>query len=113
MAVGARPNEQYATSPRSTTSLARMASAVHQNVDDPAQDLDRFIRVVATNVAIGNCSGTAETSDCCIPTKEPHNLPRHRCHFRIPLPRTRQESRLDDQWTTDAPRNSEYGPPSR
>lgn len=59
MAVGARPGEKYATSSRSATSLARMATAVYQNVDDPDQDLDRFVRVVVANVAIGNCDGHA------------------------------------------------------
>lgn len=59
MAVGARPREKYATSPRARTSLAALANVVYRNSRRPDEDLDRFIRVVVTNIAIGNCDGHA------------------------------------------------------
>jgi serine/threonine-protein kinase HipA len=59
MAVGERPAGKYARSPKAKTSLARMATTIYQNSEVPEQDLKTFVRVVVTNVAIGNCDGHA------------------------------------------------------
>lgn len=59
MAVGARPGDKYATTPRAATSLASLANVIYRNSEVPDGDLSRFIRVVVVNVAIGNCDGHA------------------------------------------------------
>lgn len=59
MAVGARPDDKYATSPRARTSLARMAEVIYRNSRRPEEDLNRFLRVIIANGAVGNCDGHA------------------------------------------------------
>ncbi|GMR11219.1 MAG: hypothetical protein BMS9Abin28_2046 [Anaerolineae bacterium] len=59
MAVGARPDEKYATSPRSKTALSHMARAVYDNSREPDRDLGRFVTALVANVAIGNCDAHA------------------------------------------------------
>jgi serine/threonine-protein kinase HipA len=54
MAVGARPRDKYAKSPRSATSLTNLASVVYQNSATPSKDLQTFITALVVNVAIGN-----------------------------------------------------------
>lgn len=59
MAVGARPRDKYATSPRSNTALSRLARAVYDNSLEPDLDLARFVTALVVNVAIGNCDAHA------------------------------------------------------
>lgn len=55
MAVGARPRDKYATSPRSKTALSRLARAVYDNSLEPDLDLSTFVTALVVNIAIGNC----------------------------------------------------------
>lgn len=59
MAVGARPDEKYATSPRSKTALSQLAQAIYNNSREPDRDLGRFVTALVANVAIGNCDAHA------------------------------------------------------
>ncbi len=59
MALGVRPAEKYALSARAKTSLARMARAIHDNSSDPTHDLQVFLKILVTNIAIGNCDAHA------------------------------------------------------
>lgn len=59
MALGVRPDEKYATSHRSRTSLSRMASVVYENTSQPEEDLQAFITTLVVNVAIGNADAHA------------------------------------------------------
>ena len=59
MAVGARPDEKYATSPRSKTALSQLAQAIYNNSREPDRDLARFVTALVANVAIGNCDAHA------------------------------------------------------
>lgn len=55
MAVGARPRDRYATSPRSHSALGRLAQAIYDNSREPDRDLARFVTALIVNIAIGNC----------------------------------------------------------
>jgi serine/threonine-protein kinase HipA len=59
MAVGARPDDKYATSPRSKTALSQLAQAIYNNSREPDRDLGSFVTALVANVAIGNCDAHA------------------------------------------------------
>lgn len=59
MALGIRPEEKYAVSHRSRSSLSRMASVVYENSSHPKEDLQKFVTTLVVNVAIGNADAHA------------------------------------------------------
>jgi serine/threonine-protein kinase HipA len=59
MALGARPREKYATSPRSKTALSRIARSIYNNSREPDRDVTRLVIALIANIAIGNCDAHA------------------------------------------------------
>lgn len=62
MAVGARPEDKYARSHRSKTSLLNMARTIQDNADQPNSDIEDFVTTLVANISIGNCDAHARNT---------------------------------------------------